>query len=130
MTTTLGALAHAEPALRRLCTQPVSFATARHLQKLATLVQAELTYFHAQHETLVRAHGEERPITPIEALQGLTGPIWEVPESAKAVFTPRFDELCAVPVEITEWLLTADLLEPLKISAADLAALGNLILPD
>ena len=130
MQTTLGALAHAEPALVRLGQQPVSFKTAYHLKKLITQVQAETKYFHEQREVLIRTHGSERPITPIEALQGLTGPVWEVTETAKPVFTPLVEELCAVPVQITGWLLSADLLEELKLSAADLTALDPLILSD
>lgn len=132
MVTTLGALAKAEPALQRLAQQPIKSTTAYHLFRLLKLVQAETPIYHKQYRDLVRSHGDERDPTPLEAIQGQRGKVQEIPPGERMdAFLAQLDELSTIAVTLDDkWLLTMALLAELKVSAADLLALGDLVRPD
>lgn len=129
-TLTLGALVAAEPALQRIGQQPVTSRTAYHLVKVTTLVAAETALFRKQRETLFRTYGVERDATPLEALQGGPRKVIEVTVEKQPAFQAQMDELSSIAVEITTWQIPMAMLEEIKISAADLLALGDLIRPE
>jgi len=57
ITTTLGALVQAEPALAPICQLRVSAKSAYHLKKLAQLVAQETKHFHEERDALIKALG-------------------------------------------------------------------------
>ena len=116
ISTTLGALVTAEPALAAIGALKLPAKSAYHLMKLRALVAIETQHFHVARDGYIKEWGTARDsgfaITP-------DSPHWPA-------FVRRHDELAAVPVEIHWRPLTLDLFDDEKVSAADLAALGPL----
>jgi hypothetical protein len=119
ITTTLGALVQAEPALGRVTAvkfdQPGGAKVRYHLVKLARLVAVETKHFYDERNALVEQHGEGTP-----KVVARTAPAW-------ATFAAACEALAAVPVTIPWGPLTEAMAEPYAdISAADLVGLGPL----
>lgn len=129
ITTTLGALAAAEPALQRLTTLKLDAKTRYHAVKLRQLVAAETKHFYEQRNELVREFGVERDPTPLERAKLGPDRILEVvPSTPKfAAFVARANELAAVPVVIVWGPVTSMMLEAYPDFTGDeMIALGPL----
>ena len=118
ITTTLGALAQAEPALQPICALKLNARSAYHVKKLAQLVLQEAKHFHAERNALITELG-----TKLE-----DGGFELKPDSDQmATFVARVTELAAVPVEIPWGPVTLEMLGDAPISAGELLALGPLL---
>lgn len=117
ITTTLGALADAEPAIQKVLAVKFDQAGGAklryHLVKLAKLVSAETKHFYEERNALIEQHGEGTP----KQLQR-TSPGWPA-------FSAAVKALADVPVTIAWGPLTDAMVEPYaEITAADLMGLG------
>lgn len=114
ISTTLGALAGAADALKRLTTVRLPIKPAYHLTKLTRLLDPEMVIFHERRLELLRQFGTE-------AAPGT----FTVPPNQAAAFASAMTELCNIPVTIAwgpfdlAWLPDAE-----SVTAADLFALG------
>ena len=117
ISTTLGVLVQAEPALQPICAVKVSAKSAYHLQKLARLVAQETAHFHDARNGYIKELG----------IASLDGSVSIAPDSpALPEFVARVTELIAVPVEIPWGPITLAMLGEATVSAAELQALGPL----
>jgi hypothetical protein len=117
ITTTLGALVQAEPALQPICGLKLSAKSAYHLKKLAQLVAIETKHFHTERDALITELGTKRDEGGFELK----------PDSLRwEEFVTRVGELAAVDVTISWGPITLALLGDEKVSAAELTALGPL----
>ncbi|HEV8211051.1 MAG TPA: hypothetical protein VGP77_13045 [Vicinamibacterales bacterium] len=118
ISTTLGALVQAEPALQGICTLKLSAKSAYHLTKLARLVAAETAHYHEARTGYIKELG-----TTLE-----NGSMTIAPDSPNLPeFVKRHEELVAVPVELPWGPITLAMLGDAHVSAADLGALGPLL---
>jgi hypothetical protein len=129
MTTTLGALANAEPILNELAKVKRPAKDRYHMGRLIAAVRAEIQHFQTEREALVRELGEEREATPMERQMGRGDTLFAVFPANIPEFVKRVNELAAVTVEIDDkWLLTPDLLKDDALSVDDEIALGDLFM--
>ncbi len=130
--TTLGALAEAEPALKRLASIPLSAKTGYHLAKLIRLVDQETKHFWEKRNALITELGEARDATPAEKAAGERGRPLEIRMSSKNYpdFEKRMKELAAVEVSLDWSPLGLSALEGKELSAADVLALTGLLVDD
>lgn len=116
ISTTLGALVTAAPALTPIGLLKLRPNAAYHVKKLTALVASETRHFDAERVAYITELGVAKDtgfqITP--------------DSEAWPIFVARLDELAAVPVEIAWGPITLDLLGDAPVTAADLAALGPL----
>jgi hypothetical protein len=127
ITTTLGALVTAEPALGRLLDQRVSMQTAYTLAKLAKLVREETAVYHQQREALIQALGAPREPTASEQAAGIRESVIEVTVDNRAPFFAKVQELAAIPVTLAWTPVAVSVLDGIQISGADLLALDPLL---
>ena len=124
ITTTLGTVAAAEDALRRLSSERLPVKTAYALSKLVRLAAPEAEHFRSQRLALIRELGAERAITPAERAAGLQGPtVFQVKPEHVEAFTARLNDLGAIPVEIAWNPIALSQLDGATITTADLIAL-------
>jgi hypothetical protein len=117
ISTTLGALVEAEPALAAICALKLSAKSAYHLKKLAELVAQETKHFHTERDSYIKDLGTARD-----------GGFGIAPDSAAwPVFVEKVTELLAVPVELPWGPITLAMLGDEKVSAQDLTGLGPLL---
>jgi hypothetical protein len=118
ITTTLGALVQAEPALQPICALKLNARSAYHLKKLAQLVAIETKHFHAERDRYITELGSVRE-----------GGGFELKPDSEAwpTFVAQLTELAAVPVEIPCGPITLEMLGTADVSAQDLIALGPLL---
>lgn len=131
--TTLGQLADAEAALGRLAAARMPFAAAYRVSKLAKAVALELLHFQEERTKLVREFGQAREATVAERAAGADPTVIHVaPGSAHwLLFVEKARELAAVPVTLDVAPFDPSSIPGLEITAADLVALGPLVvLPD
>lgn len=119
ITTTLGSLAEAEPALLRVLAvrfdQPGGAKVRYHVVKLAKLVGVETKHFYEERNALIEKYGDGEPKTVLAK-----SPNW--PAFAAAV-----GSIAAVDVTIAWGPLTDAMVEPYsEITARDLIELGPL----
>jgi len=117
ITTTLGALVQAEPALAPICQLRVSAKSAYHLKKLAQLVAQETKHFHEERDALIKALGN-----PTDGGGYAIAPDTD----AFRDFVTQVTELAAIDVTIPWSPITLAMLGDATVSAADLQALGPL----
>jgi hypothetical protein len=123
---TLGQLMLAENALRRLASQSLAIKPAYHVGRLLKIVQIETATFHEQRNAFIKELGVEREATPDEVkTTGQTKLIEVTPENAE-VFAARMKDLSDIDIKISDWLLTLDLLEGVKMTAIDMVLLDPL----
>jgi hypothetical protein len=120
ITTTLGTLAAAAPALGRLAAQPLPVKSAYTVAKLLKLAGAEIDLFTERRNALIKELGEETD-TP-------QGRVLQVTPDNMATFTTRLTELAAIDVTLA-WtpIDLAALPDTITLSPADLLALGPLV---
>jgi hypothetical protein len=118
ITTTLGAIAMAEPALDRLGARPLPARVAYSAAKLLKLVRNELKMYQQLHNDLVKKHGVE---TPPGSGQ------FQVPPDKFATFRDELQDVLDSKVEILWTPLALDALGNDPIRADDLAALDAFI---
>jgi hypothetical protein len=117
ITTTLGVLVQAEPALAALAALKLPAKSAYHVKKLATLVAQETQHFQDARNGYIKELGVAQP----------DGSVSIAPDSpALPTFVEKVTELIAVEVVIPWGPLTLAMLGDEKVSAADLQALGPL----
>ena len=114
ITTTLGQLSVAHDALSRLSTHKCSIKTHYHIGKLLRIIADDVKHFYAARHALIIEFGEEQLATDAQRAAGLGETVHIVTPANVAQFTARFNELCAVEVQI-DW-------KPLELSA-----LGDLV---
>lgn len=120
MTTTLGALFEAEPALLRLAGEKLPFAVAYRVAKLTKAVGEETRHFHEQRNALVKQYGEPRNGNPDD--------VHVLPAMATwAPFVAAVQELASVPVTLPLDPIDLVSVSTLTITAADLLQLGALV---
>lgn len=127
ITTTLGALVQAEPALGRLLDVRVSMKTAYTLSKLAKLVREETSVYHQQRDALIKELGASREPTAAETALGMQGPVTEVTPENRTAFFARVAELAAIPVTLAWTPVELAALDGIPMSGADLLALEPLL---
>jgi len=113
ITTTLGLLANAEPALSTICALKLSPKSAYHLKKLAQLVATETKHFHDERNGYIS-----------ELTDG--GTELKADHPKMPAFVAKVTELAAVPVEIAWGPVTLAMLGDAEVSAKDLTMLGPL----
>lgn len=127
ITTTLGALLEAEPALEELEQLRLPAKPAYHVAKLARLVLAETQIFKQQRDALIRELGTERPAAAAEQAAGAGPTTIQVTPENLAVYVERVNALAAVPVEIAWRPLALVDLDGVTLRPADLRRLGPLL---
>jgi hypothetical protein len=117
ITTTLGVLAQAEPALHAIGALKLPAKSAYHVKKLATLVAQETQHFQTERNSYIKELGIAQP----------DGSVSIAPDSpAMPAFVAKVTELIAVEVVIPWGPITLAMLGDATISAAELQALGPL----
>lgn len=124
--TTLGALVTAEPALTRLSEITLPVSTAYQVAKLLRAVRVETQHFTEQRDTFIRTHGEERDATEAEQATGAIRVMAVRPEY-QVEFITRMNDLAALVVDLDVRPIALDTLGPIEWTAADLLALGPLV---
>lgn len=118
ISTTLGALANSELALKRLSEIRLPIKVSYQVGKLIRLVAAETPDFHKQREKLVRQygspHGDDIMVMPDQM----------------AAFMVEMTALSEVPVTLDIAPLKLDSFGAIDISPADLIALSPLLSED
>jgi hypothetical protein len=118
ITTTLGVLVQAAPALEPLCALKLSAKSAYHLRKLTALVAIETAHFHESRNEYIKELGIAQP----------DGSVSIAPDSPQfPEYVRRVTDLVAVEVTIPWGPLTLQMLGEEKVSAADLRDLGPLL---
>jgi hypothetical protein len=121
ISTTLGALVQADPALQTICALKLSAKSAYHLKKLAQLVATEIKHFQTERDALIKELGTEQD----------GGGFSLKPESENfPEFVRRVNELAEVPVQISWNPVTLEMFGDQLVSAQDLIALGSLLAED
>jgi len=120
ITTTLGTLAAAAPALGRLAAQALPITAAYRVAKLTKLAGVEIDHFTDLRNAMIKELGEEHPSD--------AGPVVQVKPEHVATFTARLTELAGVEVTLA-WtpIDLASLPDTITLSPADLLALGPLV---
>lgn len=126
ITTTLGQLVDAEPALMRLAGQKMSAASAYKLAKLCKAVAEETKIFTEKRIEKIKEVGVSRQATPAEQARGETTMV-EVAPPHMRTFLEHLGELASVPVTLDLAPLDLAALGAIELSAADLLALGPLV---
>jgi len=127
--TTLGVLVAAEPALARLAAEKLPIKVAYHIAKLAKLVIAETELFKQQRDALVKRLGTVRAATEAErAVHG--SEVWEVQPPHQREFVDQLTELLKSPSMVAWVPLEFEELKDVVLPAADLLALGPLVVED
>lgn len=118
---TIGALADASPALRKLAVQELPLKTAFRLTQVIRKADEHMEFYEERYNALLKKHCEQRREDGQDR--------W-YPKSAeeRAAFEAGLAELRGLDVEldITGPCVIADA-EGLKISCADMIALGGLV---
>lgn len=115
ISTTLGALAAGEAALRRLIDSRLPVKAAYHVARLTKFAGEHLADFHQQHDGHVRELGVE-----------VDGQI-TVTQENRAEFDTRMQELASIPVTIPWEPIDIAQLGAVDITPADLIALDALV---
>lgn len=128
MTTTIGALVDAQPALAKLAGLKLDAKARYHVVKLLALVAAETReHYYEPRQSAFKELGEERPPTDAERVQFGGDPVIEVKPEQQAELRARVKDLCEVPVTIPWGPVTSTMLEPYtEFTAADMLAMGPL----
>lgn len=113
--TTLGALANAEPALKRLAEVRLPVKAAYQLSKLIRLVGAEVPYFHQQRDVYIRELGVQ------------VGDQFTVQADGMTEFIHRMNELSEQPVDLSINPLSLDTFGSIELSATELIVLYPLL---
>jgi hypothetical protein len=122
ITTTLGTLAAAAPALGRLAAQPLPVKSAYTVAKLLKLAGAEIDLFTERRNALIQELGEEK-----DGGQG-EGRVVQVKPHYVPTFTARLTELAAIEVTLAvDPLDVTALPDTITVSPADLVLLGPLV---
>lgn len=127
ISTTLGRLVEAEPALLRLSQQKMAYAHARQVAQILRAVSVETAFFNVKRQELVKAVGVSRPATSDEMARGETTML-EVAPPHMPGFLAEITQLAAVSVELPVEPLPANVFDNVgEISAADLMALAPFV---
>lgn len=128
ITTTLGQLVNAEPALTRVSAERLPAKTAYQVAKLLRLCGVEIAHFNTQRQALFAELGVERPATDDEQKANSGATVREIPPASIPAFHQRLQAVADVAVEIGATPVPIDTLG--TISAADILALGPLVTGD
>lgn len=129
ITTTLGALADHEPALKKLTALKLDAKTRYHVVKLRQLVAAETNHFYEQRNELVKELGAEREPTGAERAKFGPDTITEVKPTKFVEFKRRVAELAGVAVTIPWGPVTSVMLETYdEFTGDDMIAMGPLFM--
>jgi hypothetical protein len=120
ITTTLGALSMAEPALERLAGEKLPFQTAYRITKLKKAVTEEVKHFYEERNTLVKKYGSTNGKGPEDITVQPTSEHWPA-------FVSDVTELANVEVTIPLWPIDLSHIENLTIAAKDLELLEPLL---
>jgi hypothetical protein len=115
ITTTLGTLVAAEPALKRLSDQKLTVKTAYHIAKLLKFVGTHLADYNEQRVAHVKELGAE------------TDGNFTVTKENWPEFDKRMQELFAIEVTIPWKPVTFEQIAAIAISPADILALDTLV---
>jgi hypothetical protein len=120
ITTTLGTLAAAAPALARLAAQPLPVKSAYTVAKLLKLAGAEIDHFTELRNAMIQELGEEK--------DGPEGKVVQVTADNVPTFTARLTELAALETTLA-WdpIDLSKLPDTITVSPADLVLLGPLV---
>lgn len=124
ITTTLGAIVSAAPALRRLAAVPLAPRLAYHVAKLLGLLEADLRHYETARVALVRRLGVERPPTEAEIAAGAAAAVVDVPSAARVAFAEALAALWAVETSVAWGPVPFEALDGSTWTAADLVGLG------
>lgn len=128
ITTTLGQLVTAEPALERLAGQLLAPRAGYALAKLLAAVAAETAVFTARRQKLGEQYGDVRDATPDEAKTvGAGARLLTVRPECLDVFAAGCAELAAIAVSIPLDPFDLEALGTTPIAARDLLLLGPLV---
>lgn len=120
ITTTLGTLAAAAPALGRLAAQALPITAAYRVAKLTRLAGVEIDHFTDLRNAMIKELGEEKPSD--------AGPVVQVKPEHVETFQARLTELAALDVTLAvDPLDLAALPDTITLSPADLLLLGPLV---
>lgn len=123
LSTLLGALVFAEPALGRLCELKLSAKSAYRLAKMARLVTTETKHYHEMRDKHIKELGVEGEKGQISVPVEIDGR----PNANFETFVARMTELSQVAVELDLKPLTLEELGECSVAAGDLLALGVLL---
>jgi hypothetical protein len=129
ISTTLGALVAAEPALERLSTRLLPPRVSYALAKLVDAVGRETAYFHKTRQALAQEHGDTREATDEERAT-LGAMVVRIRPEAWAIFAAACEDLASIRVELDVAPVQLSDLGDAPIAAKDLALLGPLITDD
>lgn len=131
ITTTLGQLVDAEPALHRLAAQKLPAVSAYRLAKICTAVAEDTKIFTERRLELIKEVGVSRQATAAEQARGETTMLEVAPPHMRG-FLAQLSEMASVSVTLPMEPLTITLktLETIEISAADLLAMETLVVID
>jgi len=115
ITTTLGAIAAAEPALDRLGARPLPIKAAYSTSKFLKLVREELRTYQTLHDDLVKKHGRES-----EPGSGQ----FSVPPAHWRAFREDLEQLLGTSIDIPWTPIALDTLGADPMRADDLVALA------
>ncbi len=118
ISTTLGELANAEPALKRLSEIRLPIKVAYQLGKLIRLAGVELADYHTRRDTLIRQLGEPNPADPTQVI---------VTPANMPEFVKDMTSLGGEPVELSTTPLSIDSLGDIDITPIELLTLMPLM---
>lgn len=130
ISTTLGSLVVAEPALQLLAKLELPERTAYHVAKLLRLVSPELKHFHEKREAYIKEYGEERETTAEEKAAGMGERVTSVTDEKREAFIAKVEELALVPVELAWRPIKISALTGSKLKAEDILPLLDTFLID
>lgn len=120
-TTTLGALAAAEPTLTRLSDIRLPAKTAYQLSRWLRVVNGETRHYHTQRDAFIHELGVVDPVDPTR--------IHVTPDNTPE-FVKRMVELSAVEVELTLAPISLSLLFSVDLSPMEILSLEPVLLID
>lgn len=122
ITTTLGVLVNAEPAMARLAALPLPAKTAYQVARLTRLIAPEIKQWHEHRNALVQELGAEGPATALERAAGSAETVFRVRPEHLGDFLRRVQDLADAPVELSAHPVS--LPETALVSAVDLFLLS------
>jgi hypothetical protein len=129
VTTTLGGIILAVPALEHLLALALPVPVLYHIGKLLRLARVETTAYEEQRVALIKAHGVEREPTIEERATGATS-MFEVPPGQQGAYVEKLRELLAIDVTITARPLTLAELATAAVAGTDLFALDQFVVEE
>lgn len=130
ITTTLGRLVEALPALVRLAEKPLPSVQAYYLGRMIRAVRTETDAYEQQRRELIRRYGTEREPTEQERAKGARAPILEIraTDAGWGQYVSEVEALMNVAVSIERPPVDLSMVAGIEIPARDVLLLDDLVI--